>query len=99
MTSRDFAFWLQGYFELLDPKMEAAPFPLGPAQVKSIRDHLQLVFTHDINPPKPAPAPALKHDQQKAQEVAGQSILGRPPLGITYTGTGINTDDFIMKVC
>lgn len=50
MTSRDFAFWLQGYFEILDPSLEAAPFPLGPAQVKSIRDHLQLVFTHDINP-------------------------------------------------
>jgi hypothetical protein len=58
MTSRDFVFWLQGYFEILDPSLEAAPFPLGPAQVKSIRDHLQLVFTHDINPPPPTPPPA-----------------------------------------
>lgn len=65
MTSRDFAFWLQGYFEILDPKMEAAPFPLGPAQVKAIRDHLQLVFTHDINPPPKPPKPIGQIDWQK----------------------------------
>ena len=94
MTSRDFVFWLQGYFELLDPKMEAAPFPLGPAQVKSIRDHLQLVFTHDINPP--VPKAAAKYDPQDWQRFMQQTagtVTTLPYQPVTYTsGTFDSTD-------
>lgn len=82
MTSRDFAYWLQGYFEILDPSLEAAPFPLGPAQVKSIRDHLQLVFTHDINPPKPDPAERAKIDLAKLQQQFVTGVWDQPNVSI-----------------
>ena len=43
MTSRDFCFWLQGYFELTEAKWLCAD------QVKTIERHLALVFTHEID--------------------------------------------------
>jgi len=46
MTSRDFCFWLQGYFELAYTNGEAIPF----SQAKLIRAHLNLVFAHEIDP-------------------------------------------------
>lgn len=51
MTSRDFVYWLQGYFEILDPN-GTTTFPLGPVQTECIRKHLALVFKHEIAPPK-----------------------------------------------
>jgi hypothetical protein len=44
MTARDFAYWLQGYFELSDAKVMAAK---ATAVVKA---HLNLVFKHEIDP-------------------------------------------------
>jgi len=44
MTSRDFAFWLQGYFEVSDPK------EIGPKETEMIKKHLALVFKHEIDP-------------------------------------------------
>jgi len=44
MTSRDFAYWLQGLFELADPKT------LNENQTDLIRRHLALVFIHEIDP-------------------------------------------------
>lgn len=43
MTSRDFAFWLQGVFEVGNPAT------LSAEQVAVIRQHLDLVFNHDPN--------------------------------------------------
>jgi hypothetical protein len=47
MTSRDFAYWLQGVFELMpaDKNDELLPW-----QVKKIKNHLNMVFAHDIDP-------------------------------------------------
>lgn len=45
MKSRDFAFWLQGYFEV-----SASNPGLTPAQVEVIKRHLALVFIHEIDP-------------------------------------------------
>ena len=42
MNSRDFCFWLQGLFELGHPET------LSPIQVAKIKQHLNLVFKHDI---------------------------------------------------
>jgi hypothetical protein len=53
MTSRDFVYWLQGYFEILDPKNQGSALPIGPLQAQCIREHLALVFQHEINPPVP----------------------------------------------
>lgn len=50
MNSRDFAFWLQGFFELNQRSDE----PLDSEQVKMIKEHLDLVFKHDIGKPKQA---------------------------------------------
>ena len=47
MQSRDFCYWLQGYFEI--SKAEA----LTPGQVEEIKKHLSLVFVHEIDPSFP----------------------------------------------
>ena len=44
MTSRDFAFWLQGYFEV------ANPIKIGEEETEMIKKHLNLVFKHEIDP-------------------------------------------------
>jgi hypothetical protein len=56
MTSRDFCFWLQGYFEI-GTGGPRAPEPatdprdvLSKDQVDVIKKHLALVFKHEIDP-------------------------------------------------
>lgn len=50
MTSRDFCYWLQGFFEISgDPRLDVAE-PLNITQVAMIRKHLALVFKHEIDP-------------------------------------------------
>lgn len=44
MNSRDFAFWLQGFFEL------GTPDSLSSEQVACIKRHLAMVFIHEIDP-------------------------------------------------
>jgi len=48
MKSRDFCYWLQGFFELNEGKVE-----LSATQVAHIRDHLNMVFIHEIDPSFP----------------------------------------------
>lgn len=44
MTSRDFVYWLQGYFEISDAKN------INEQQIQVIKNHLNLVFKHEIDP-------------------------------------------------
>lgn len=44
MTSRDFAFWLQGYFEITNPDN------ISESETIVIKKHLALVFKHEIDP-------------------------------------------------
>jgi hypothetical protein len=44
MTSRDFAFWLQGFLEVTDAKT------IGVNETEIIKRHLNLVFKHEIDP-------------------------------------------------
>lgn len=44
MTSRDFVYWLQGYFEITDPT------EINEKQTDLIKKHLNLVFKHEIDP-------------------------------------------------
>lgn len=44
MTSRDFSFWLQGFFEITGTNK------VDEEQIKIIKRHLNLVFKHDIDP-------------------------------------------------
>ncbi len=48
MKSRDFCYWLQGCFEL-SPTAD-----LSAKQVDIIKNHLNMVFIHDIDPSFPA---------------------------------------------
>jgi len=47
MKSEQFCFWLQGYFELSKNQ------GMTPEQVQIIRNHLNLVFKHEIDPSMP----------------------------------------------
>lgn len=49
MTSRDFCYWLQGYFEL-QPNAPRETHALKPEQVMLIKAHLNMVFEHEIDP-------------------------------------------------
>lgn len=48
MTSRDFAYWLQGFFEISTADTPLAG--LSPEKVAMIQRHLSLVFKHEIDP-------------------------------------------------
>ena len=50
MTSRDFCYWLQGFFEIEEPGDNPVRQSLNPKQVDTIRRHLAMVFVHDIDP-------------------------------------------------
>jgi len=44
MRSRDFCYWLQGFFEISGEKV------LTTDRVEIIKNHLNLVFAHEIDP-------------------------------------------------
>lgn len=50
MTSRDFCYWLQGYFEVNALRDPANAPDLTCEQVQVVRQHLALVFKHEIDP-------------------------------------------------
>ena len=55
MKSRDFCYWLQGYFEIHKVSHKNLP-ELNHDEVVVIANHLNMVFKHEIDPsmgPKP----------------------------------------------
>ncbi len=66
MTSRDFCYWLQGFFELRDASVDV--IPVSPAQIGIIRNHLNMVFKHEIDP---------SHGDTAHQEVLSQAHAGK----------------------
>lgn len=44
MQSRDFCYWLQGFFEISNPES------IDKDQVEMIKRHLHMVFEHEIDP-------------------------------------------------
>ncbi len=54
MKSRDFCYWLQGFFELQNENVISA------RQVAQIRSHLAMVFKHEIDPSFGKDLPALQ---------------------------------------
>lgn len=71
MTSRDFCYWLQGMFELGTPRS------IDEVRTEAIRQHLALVFKHEIDPSAGPP----KH-QAELNAIHGST--GTPPAGPTY---------------
>ena len=76
MKSRDFCYWLQGYFEL------ANPTHIDGATLMAIRNHLNMVFIHEIDPSFPA-------EQQSALDAAHQGGFVRAPFDPLAHGGGI----------
>ncbi len=62
MTSRDFCYWLQGFFEIGGFK------DIQPEQVKIIKNHLHMVFKHEIDP---------SHGDAAHQEVLSHAHAGK----------------------
>lgn len=54
MTSRDFCYWLQGYFEVSRAQTMAAP------ETEMVKRHLAMVFKHEIDPSIPDPTGELQ---------------------------------------
>jgi hypothetical protein len=44
MTSQNFAYWLMGFFEVANPST------IGSKETELIKNHLALVFKHEIDP-------------------------------------------------
>lgn len=78
MTSRDFCYWLQGLFELSDPKT------LDERQVDLIKRHLNMVFIHEIDPSFPQEQQQALDQEHgnldfKKEDSEGNSIFNYPP--------------------
>ncbi len=70
MTSRDFCYWLQGFFELSEVNDDPAKTALTVRQVETIRNHLHMVFKHEIDP---------SHGDAAHQEELAKAHLGKFP--------------------
>lgn len=62
MTSRDFVYWLQGFFEITEATT------VTERQVKVIRNHLNLVFEHEIDPSIDGGDPEVKEALKKVHD-------------------------------
>jgi hypothetical protein len=71
MTSENFAYWLQGYFEL------SKTTTLDESQVQTIKNHLSMVFIHDIDPKFPVEQQSALNQvhQQSAEDRLRQAFI------------------------
>ncbi|UTU07818.1 hypothetical protein CcrC1_gp132 [Caulobacter phage C1] len=68
MKSRDFCYWLQGLFELQNPVV------INETQTRLIKAHLNMVFTHEIDPSFPAAQQAaLNADHEAGKKPASKN--------------------------
>lgn len=74
MTSREFCYWLQGYFEIdgNQPRPPEYASSLNSSQVEMIKKHLAMVFIHEIDPSYP--------NKDKLNEIHGQLLKPDPNL-------------------
>jgi|GEM_PF-6265818 len=83
MTSRDFCYWLQGFFEIEDARQQ--PTQMTPVEVEglsvmqcvAIKRHLAMVFLHEID---------KTHGDAKEQaaltQLHGSPLAAQNPSGI-----------------
>ncbi len=75
MKSRDFCYWLQGYFEIAqaaihqDQNGNRPAIGLNGEQLQIVRNHLNMVFKHEIDP---------SHGDAAHQEVLQAAHEGKP---------------------
>jgi hypothetical protein len=76
MKSRDFCYWLQGYFEIAGENVVQPAMALSPDQVSMIKRHLAMVFKHEIDP---------SHGNQSQQDALNE-IHSWPDGGVIPSG-------------
>ena len=64
MNSRDYCFWLQGFFEISETE------ELTMKQTEIVKKHLSLVFIHEIDP--------SMSDDPKHQQALNDAHSGKP---------------------
>ncbi len=87
MTSRDFCYWLQGFFELdgAGDTVATGNPGLSPKQTAAVRAHLALVFKHEIDPSAGGPdAQAALNKIHEAGKATGPTIGGHGLDGTIY---------------
>lgn len=62
MTSRDFCYWLQGFFEI------GRQTSIDQIQTQQIKNHLNLVFKHEIDPSIDLNNSKVKDELQKIHD-------------------------------
>ena len=80
MRSDQFVYWLQGYFEL-----QGTNQVLTPEQVQIIKNHLKLVFLHEIDP--------SYSDNKVVQQIFQNIHDGKQPLD------GVNVKPTVIAKC
>ncbi len=68
MKARDFCYWLQGYFEILGAAPDDVVGNLDEKRVEVIKNHLAIVFKHEIDPSNGTP----EHNKELAKLHMGQ---------------------------
>lgn len=87
MHSRDFCYWLQGFFEL------GGSSALNEAQTAAVKNHLALVFKHEIDPS------ITDGDKKKAAELqAIHDLLNPKQLEPTYGPNPLGAPPGMPKV-
>lgn len=87
MTSRDFAYWLQGYFELSteeDGKEFEGNIPQEIA--RKIQRHLAMVFIHEIDPSHGPKA----HQEALTAAHQGGGSTPKPLVETMTSGIGVS---------
>ena len=72
MKCENFAYWLQGFFEISEASSNREAEGLTTGQVEMIKKHLALVFIHDIDPKAGGP----EHQKQ-----LNEAHFGKPKIG------------------
>jgi hypothetical protein len=80
MTSRDFCYWLQGFFEINGVRQNGT-VQLTVEQTVTIRAHLDMVFKHEIDPSMGDAAHQdvlnkIHETAKKAEEKAEKALKG-----------------------
>ena len=71
MNSRDFCFWLQGYFELVETNNSK----LTKSQIQVIQDHLKLVFKKETPDRSIAGKPSVKEKEKDNLDKSLKDLL------------------------
>lgn len=85
MTSRDFCYWLQGYFEIALADGQHTVF-LTPAQINTLKSHLAMVFRHEIDP-----SMGDQEHQTELNEIhEGGSVTPQTPFSQAHQSPGVD---------